>query len=76
MSKCGVWALPSRTDITIQFDVDQDAAAAQRRSAMADAAAKGYLVGAAHISFPGIGRVAAKGTGYTWIPVNYSEVGL
>jgi len=63
-------------DIAIQFDVDEDAAARQRRRAMAEAATKGYLVGAAHISFPGIGRVVANGNRYTWAPVNHSEAGL
>jgi glyoxylase-like metal-dependent hydrolase (beta-lactamase superfamily II) len=62
--------------IAIQFDVDETAAAAQRARAMADAAANGYLVGAAHISFPGIGRVVRDGASYLWMPVNYSEAGL
>jgi glyoxylase-like metal-dependent hydrolase (beta-lactamase superfamily II) len=63
-------------DIAIQYDVDEGAAAEQRKAAMADAAAKGYLVGAAHISFPGIGRVVADGRSYQWLPVNYEEANL
>jgi glyoxylase-like metal-dependent hydrolase (beta-lactamase superfamily II) len=62
--------------IAIGFDVDEAAAIRQREAAMADAASSGYLVGAAHISFPGIGRVAARGRSYDWLPVNYSEVEL
>lgn len=62
--------------IAIGFDVDEAAAVEQRKAAMADAASKGYLVGAAHISFPGIGRVAARGGSYDWLPVNYSEGAL
>lgn len=62
--------------IAIKFDLDQTAAVEQRKAAMADAASKGYLVGAAHISFPGIGRVAARGGSYDWLPVNYSEQAL
>ncbi|WP_257452936.1 MBL fold metallo-hydrolase [Archangium lipolyticum] len=58
--------------VTIQFDLDSKAAAAQRKKAYADAAKQGYWVGAAHVSFPGIGHVRAEGKGYTWIPVNYS----
>lgn len=61
--------------IAITFDVDQGAAIAQRRIALNDAATKGYLVGAAHISFPGIGRVFADGQSYRWRPVSYSETG-
>ena len=30
------------------------------------------MIGAAHISFPGIGRLRSAGTGYTFIPLNYS----
>ena len=60
--------------VTIQFDTDSKAAAPQRKKAYADAAKGGYLVGVAHISFPGIGRVVASGSGYTWLPVNYSVV--
>lgn len=58
--------------VTIQFDTDSKAAAPQRKKAYADAAAKGYYVAVAHISFPGIGRLRADGAGYEWIPVNYS----
>ena len=60
--------------VTIQFDTDSKAAAAQRRRAYAEAARHGYLVGIAHVSFPGIGRLRANGAGYTWLPVNYSAV--
>ena len=60
--------------VTIQFDTDSKAAAAQRKKAYAEAAKQGYLVGVAHISFPGIGRLRAAGTGYTWLPVNYSAL--
>ena len=60
--------------VTIQFDTDSKAAAPQRKKAYADAAKGGYLVGVAHVSFPGIGRVVPAGAGYTWVPVNYSVV--
>lgn len=60
--------------VTIQFDTDSKAAAAQRKKAYAEAAKQGYLVAGAHLSFPGIGRVRADGKGYRWIPVNYSVV--
>ncbi|HEV2611323.1 MAG TPA: MBL fold metallo-hydrolase [Noviherbaspirillum sp.] len=60
--------------VTIQFDTDSKAAAAQRKKAYAEAAKQGYLVGGSHLSFPGIGRVRANGKGYVWVPVNYSPV--
>jgi hypothetical protein len=69
-------SLLEHAQFAIEFDLDQTAAVEQRKAAMADAASKGYLVGAAHISFPGIGRVAARGESYDWLPVNYSEQAL
>ena len=59
--------------VTIEFDTDQKAAARQRMQAFADAAKSGHMIGASHISLPGIGRLRSAGKqGYTWIPLNYS----
>jgi hypothetical protein len=58
--------------VTIAFDASKRAAALQRKRAFADAALHGYLVGAAHVSFPGLGRVQPSGRGYIWLPVNYT----
>lgn len=58
--------------VTIQFDSDSKAAVASRKKAFDDAAAGGYLVGAAHLSFPGVGRLRKEGAAYEWIPVNYT----
>jgi glyoxylase-like metal-dependent hydrolase (beta-lactamase superfamily II) len=60
-------------EVTIQFDSDQKAAAPQRIAQYADAAKGGYYVGVTHVSFPGIGKLRADGTGYEWLPVNYSR---
>jgi glyoxylase-like metal-dependent hydrolase (beta-lactamase superfamily II) len=62
--------------VVIQFDTDNNAAAAERAKAYAEAASKGWLVGASHISFPGLGnlRAADGGKGYTWVPLNYSNL--
>jgi len=59
--------------VTIGFDSDSKAAAAQRKKAFAEAAKEGYFVGAAHLSFPGLGRLRAQGTGYVFSPVNYAQ---
>lgn len=61
-----------RPAVTIAFDSNTRAAAAERKRAFADAAANNYLVAAAHVSFPGIGRVRPNGRGYIWLPVNYA----
>lgn len=60
--------------VTIQFDSDSKSAAVERKKAYADAARNGYLVGATHLSFPGLGRLRAAGTGYLWVPVNYTPI--
>ena len=58
--------------VTIQFDTDSKNAAVQRKRAYAEAAKQGYMVGSAHISFPGLGHLRVQGKGYEWVPVNYS----
>ena len=57
--------------ITIDYDVDPAAAATTRRKVLEDAANHGYLVGGAHLSFPGIGHVSAESGRYTWAPAPY-----
>ena len=57
--------------VTIMFDSDSKAAAAQRKKAFAEAAKNGYWVAPAHVSFPGIGHLRADGSGYRWIPIPY-----
>ena len=61
--------------VTIIFDVNPVAAAAQRIKTFKDAAAKGYWLAADHISFPGIGHLRFQGNGFIWIPINYSATG-
>ncbi|WER44647.1 MBL fold metallo-hydrolase [Cupriavidus sp. WKF15] len=54
--------------ITIDYDVDRAEAAATRLRVLTDASREGYLVGGAHVTFPGIGRVRAECTGFSWVP--------
>lgn len=58
--------------VTITFDTDSKAAARQRQKAYAEAASQAYLVGAAHLSFPGLGYLRKQGKGYVWMPLNYT----
>ena len=58
-------------NVTIQFDVNPKEAAAARRRAFADAAAKGYLVAPAHYSFPGVGHLRKTADGYRFVPLTY-----
>jgi len=57
--------------VAVHFDSDNKSAIAQRKKAYAAAAKEGYLIGSAHLSFPGLGYLHAEGKGYAWIPVNY-----
>jgi glyoxylase-like metal-dependent hydrolase (beta-lactamase superfamily II) len=61
-------------EVTINFDTDSKAAAAERRKIFAEAAKEGYLIGAAHVSWPGLGRLRREGTGYQWEPILYMPV--
>ena len=61
----------AQPQVTIAFDVDKKAAQAQRKKAYADAAKGRYLVGSAHLPFPGLGHLRAEGKGYAFVPVGY-----
>jgi len=60
--------------LTIQFDSDSKAAMAERKKAFADAAKQGYIVGVAHLPFPGLGHLRTDGKGYRFVPVDYTPV--
>jgi glyoxylase-like metal-dependent hydrolase (beta-lactamase superfamily II) len=60
--------------VTIGFDTDSAAAEAQRRKVFADAAAHGDWVAGAHLPFPGIGHLLVAGSGYEFVPINYSAL--
>ena len=60
-----------RPDVAMRFDFDSAAAADQRQRIFTDAALKGYWLGAAHITFPGLGHIRRDGQGYAWISATY-----
>jgi glyoxylase-like metal-dependent hydrolase (beta-lactamase superfamily II) len=61
-------------EVTIGFDSDAKAAAAARAKVFQALAKDGTLVGAAHLSFPGLGHLRSSGKGYQWVPVAYSQL--
>lgn len=61
-------------DVTIGFDSDGKAALASRKAAFADAARQGYLIGAAHLQFPGLGHIRTAAKAYEYVPVNYTRM--
>jgi glyoxylase-like metal-dependent hydrolase (beta-lactamase superfamily II) len=58
--------------ITIEYDVDPREAIVSRKKILSEAAKRGYLIGAAHISFPGIGHIRTEKVGFSWVPAPYS----
>ena len=67
----------AQPNVAIQFDTDSNTAASQRTSLYEQGAKEGFIFAVAHVSFPGLGRVMANGaggSGYVWLPVNYSPV--
>jgi glyoxylase-like metal-dependent hydrolase (beta-lactamase superfamily II) len=60
--------------VTIQYDADASEAEHVHELAFADAAENGYIVGGAHIPFPGLGRVRRDAeNAYTYVPLDYSQ---
>lgn len=60
--------------VTISFDSDQKGAAATRKKEFDAAAKGGYLIGGAHLQFPGVGYLRTEGKGYRFVPVNYTQM--
>lgn len=61
-------------EVTIQYDSNTKEAAAQRKRIFTEAAKEGSIVGAAHISYPGVGHLRQDGKKFIWLPLNYSQL--
>ena len=60
--------------VTIAFDSDGPGAAAARAKVFAQAAKDGTLIAAAHLQFPGMGRLKVNGKGWQFVPANYTRM--
>lgn len=60
-------------EITVEYDVDQPAAAAARRALLDEVAATGLVVASPHISFPGLGHLRKAGDAYRWMALPYND---
>lgn len=60
-----------KPEIAVAYDVDANAAAAQRKKQFARAEASRLLVAGAHLPFPGVGHLRVADQGYAWVPVDY-----
>lgn len=58
--------------VTVSFDSDSRQAEAERIREFTRIADGRILFAAAHVPFPGLGRLRAQGSGFVWVPVNYS----
>jgi glyoxylase-like metal-dependent hydrolase (beta-lactamase superfamily II) len=58
--------------VTVEYDTDENQAEADRERIFADAAKQRYWIGAAHISFPGLGHVGERTARFMWIPGEYT----
>jgi glyoxylase-like metal-dependent hydrolase (beta-lactamase superfamily II) len=61
-------------EVTIGFDSTPKEALAERRQAFDAAARGGYLIGGAHLAFPGLGHLRKEGKGYAYVPVNFTQI--
>ncbi len=59
----------AKPDWAMGFDSDKAVGKASRHSELARLAASHELIFAPHFPYPGVGRIAAKGDAFTWVPV-------
>src|SRR5260370_1047635 len=60
--------------VTVVFDIDQTAAAATRNQLLARLARENVLIATPHTSlFPALGRLRKDGSGYSWLPVVFTD---
>ena len=62
-----------RPDVTITFDVREDEARAVRKAAFTRFARDRMMIAAPHLPFPGVGHIAADGSGYRWYPIEQTD---
>jgi glyoxylase-like metal-dependent hydrolase (beta-lactamase superfamily II) len=59
-------------EVTAIFDIDQTAAAATRNQLLPKLASEGVVIAGPHM-FPALGRVRKEGSGYSWVPVVFTD---
>jgi glyoxylase-like metal-dependent hydrolase (beta-lactamase superfamily II) len=61
-------------EVTAVFDIDQTAAASTRNQLLPKFAAGDVLIAVPHSSvFPPVGRLRKEGSGYSWVPVVFTD---
>jgi glyoxylase-like metal-dependent hydrolase (beta-lactamase superfamily II) len=59
--------------VGIQFDSEAKTATANRKAAFQEAAKEGYLIGASHLPFPGLGHIRGDKSGYVYLPMTFTR---
>jgi len=60
-------------EVTAVFDIDQNAAAATRLQLLPKLAREDVLIAGPHMPFPALGRFRKEGSGYSWVPVVFTD---
>jgi glyoxylase-like metal-dependent hydrolase (beta-lactamase superfamily II) len=60
-------------EVTAVFDIDQNAAAAMRLQLLPELAREDVLIAGPHMPFPALGRLRKEGSGYSWVPVVFTD---
>jgi len=60
-------------EVTAVFDIDQNAAAATRHQLLPKLAREDVLIAGPHMPFPALGRLRKEGSGYSWVPVVFTD---
>jgi len=58
--------------VTVKYDSDEAEAELDRKRIFSNAAKGAYWIGAAHVSFPGLGHVGVRNDAFVWIPGDYT----
>jgi glyoxylase-like metal-dependent hydrolase (beta-lactamase superfamily II) len=58
--------------VSVEYDTDEKQAEQTRVAIFSQAARQGFWIGAAHISFPGLGHVGVRADTFVWIPAEYT----
>ena len=60
-------------EVTAAFDIDQNAARAARLQLLPRLAREQVLIAGPHMPFPALGRLREEGSGYSWVPVVFTD---
>src|SRR6266853_637186 len=60
-------------EVTAIFDIDQNAAAATRLQLLPKLVREHVLIAGPHMPFPAIGTLRKEGSGYSWVPVVFTD---